>query len=121
LKLSDSDHAFIIPSNLGAKLLQLINVKFNIYGTVMNAFTTLSFYSLNVYIDTTNLIGGYVFVTSCNITKDVVINDVTIDGLTLDGPWVTLFTYGGLYMTGTQNFTITNSYFGSYGYMFDAK
>ena len=86
LKLSDSDHAFIIPSNLGAKLLQLINVKFNIYGTVMNAFTTLSFYSLNVYIDTTNLIGGYVFVTSCNITKDVVINDVTIDGLTLDGP-----------------------------------
>jgi hypothetical protein len=51
------------------------------YGTVMTVFTTLSFYSLNVYIDTTNLIGGYVFVTSCDLATDVVINEVLIDGL----------------------------------------
>jgi len=71
------------------------------YGTVMTVFTTLSFYSLNVYIDTTNLIGGYVFVTSCDLATDVVINEVLIDGLWMDGPRLTLFTYGGLYMTGT--------------------
>jgi hypothetical protein len=51
------------------------------YGTVITAFTTLSFYSLNVYIDTTNLIGGYFFDTSCNLATDVVINEVLIDGL----------------------------------------
>ena len=67
----------------------------------MNAFTTLSFYSQNVYIDTTNLIGGYVFVTSCTLGVDNVINEVVIDGLKMDGLRQTLFTYGGLYMTGT--------------------
>jgi hypothetical protein len=56
------------------------------YGTVMNAFTTLNFYSLNVRIDSTNLIGGFVFVTSCNVLTDVVLNEVVIDGLVIDGP-----------------------------------
>lgn len=56
------------------------------YGTVMTAFTTLSFTSTNVYIDTTNLIGGFVFVTSCDVTTDVVINEVVITNLTMDGP-----------------------------------
>lgn len=74
-----------------------------------------------MFIDTKTLIGGYVFVTSCNVLTDNVLNEVVIDNLVLDGLRQTLFTYGGLYMTGTQNFTITNSYFGSYGYMFDAK
>jgi len=70
------------------------------YGTVMAAFTTLNFNSKNVYIDTENLVGGYVFVTSCNVLTDVVKGEVMIDGLTLDGPWVTLFKYGGVYLTG---------------------
>jgi len=52
----------------------------------MNAFTTLNFYSLNVRIDSTNLIGGFVFVTSCNVLTDVVLNEVVIDGLVIDGP-----------------------------------
>lgn len=51
----------------------------------MNAFTTLSFYSLNVFIDTKTLIGGYVFVTSCNVGVDNVINEVLIDNLRMDG------------------------------------
>lgn len=94
---------------------------YNYYGTIVWTYTTLSFTSTNVFIDTTQIIGGYVFVTSCNTAVDNVINEVMINNLTMDGPWTTLFLYGGVYMTGTQNFTITNSYFGSYGYMFDAK
>ncbi len=56
------------------------------YGTVLAAFTTLNFYSRNVYIDTENLVGGYVFVTSCNVLTDVVLGEVFIDNLQLDGP-----------------------------------
>lgn len=119
--MNDDDHAFVNPVNLGAKKLSLTNAYFKMYGTVMTAFTTLNFESKNVYIDTENLVGGYVFVTTCNPATDVVWANVLIDGLTLDGPWVTLFKYGGIYLTGPQNFTITNSYFGSYGFMFDAK
>lgn len=52
----------------------------------MTAFTTLNFNSKNVYIDTENLVGGYVFVTTCNPLTDVVKGEVVIDGLTLDGP-----------------------------------
>ena len=121
LKLNDDDHAFINPVNLGAKNLSIINAYFKMYGTVMTAFTTLNFYSKNVYIDTENLVGGYVFVTSCDVNTDVVKGEVYIDQLTLEGPRVTLFKYGGVYLTGPQNFTITNSFFGSYGFMFDAK
>lgn len=66
----------------------------------MTAFTTLNFYSKNVYIDTENLVGGYVFVTSCDINTDVVKGEVYIDNLVLNGPWVTLFKYGGVYLTG---------------------
>ena len=55
------------------------------YGTVMTTFTTLSFTSTNVYIDTKNLIGGFVFVTSCDVATDVVINEVVITNLTMDG------------------------------------
>ena len=51
----------------------------------MTTFTTLSFSSSNVYIDTTTLIGGFVFTTSCDVATDVVINEVNINNLTLDG------------------------------------
>ena len=100
LKLNDDDHAFINPVNLGSKTLSIINAYFKMYGTVMASFTTMNFYSLNVYIDTENLVGGYVFVTSCNILTDVVKGEVNIDNLTLDGPRSTLFKYGGVYLTG---------------------
>lgn len=66
----------------------------------MISFTTLSFNSLNIYIDTGNLVGGFNFVTSC-VSTDNVINEVVINGLTMDGIWKQYFTYGGLYMTGT--------------------
>ena len=90
-----------IKMKLNVFIFRISNSNFYIYGTVMNAFTTLSFYSQNVFIDTTNLIGGYVFVTSCTLGVDNVINEVVIDGLKMDGLRQTLFTYGGLYMTGT--------------------
>lgn len=72
LKLNDDDHAFVNPVNLGAKKLSITNAYFKMYGTVMTAFTTLNFESKNVYIDTENLVGGYVFVTTCNPATDVV-------------------------------------------------
>mgnify|MGYP000874429492 FL=1 len=86
LKLNDDDHAFINPVNLGSKQLSIQNAYFKMYGTIMTAFTTLNFYSKNVYIDTENLVGGYVFVTSCDINNDVVKGEVMIDNLVLDGP-----------------------------------
>lgn len=87
----------------------------------MAAFTTLSFTSLHVKIDTERLVGGYIFVVSCNPNTDVTLGEVLIDDLRLDGKRETLFKYGGIYMTGPQNFTIQNSYIGSYAFMFDAK
>ena len=121
LKLKDDDYAFINPINLGAKTLEIHRSDFTMYGTVMVAFTTLQFDSTYVTIDTENLVGGFVFVISCDPTIDVVIGEVVIDNLRLDGARVELFKYGGIYMTGPQNFTIQNSYIGSYGFMFDAK
>lgn len=91
------------------------------YGTVMIAFTSVSFASTGVTIDTENLVGGFVFLVTCNPASDVVTGSVVIDNLKLDGLRSVLFKYGGVYMTGPQNFTIQNSYIGSYGFMFDAK
>ena len=87
----------------------------------MAAFTTLSMHALDVTIDTEKLVGGFVFIVACNPLTDVTTGEVLIDNLRLDGKRVTLFKYGGIYMTGPQNFTITNSYIGSYAFMFDAK
>ena len=91
------------------------------YGTVMIAFTSISFSSTGVTIDTENLVGGFVFLVTCNPASDVVTGNVLIDNVKLDGLRSVLFKYGGIYMTGPQNFTIQNSYIGSYGFMFDAK
>jgi uncharacterized protein YjbI with pentapeptide repeats len=91
------------------------------YGTVMAAFTSISFKSTLVTINTFNLVGGFVFLVSCDPNVDVVTGEVVIDQLTFDGDREVLFKYGGIYMTGPQNFTMTNSYIGSYGHMFDAK
>lgn len=122
LKLEDDDFAIVNPTtNLASKTLTINNCIFEIYGTVMAAFTSTSFRSLNVTIDTKNLVGGFVFLVSCTPGTDVTTGDVVIDGLKLDGLRVVLFKYGAIYMTGPQNFTITNSYIGSYGFMFDAK
>ena len=87
----------------------------------MAAFTSVSFYSTNVKVHTVDLVGAYVFLVSCDTSSDVMTGDVVIDNFTLDGARSTLFKYGGLYMTGPQNFTIKNSFIGSYGFMFDAK
>ena len=87
----------------------------------MAAFTTLSMHAYDIKIDTEKLVGGLVFIVACDIATDVTKGDVLIDKLRLDGKRVTLFKYGGIYMTGPQNFTITNSYIGSYAFMFVAK
>jgi hypothetical protein len=123
LKLEDDDFAIVHPiSNLAPKSLTINNCEFNqMYGTVMQAFTTLSFNSLNVKIDTEKLVGGFVFLVTCDPAVDVTTGDVVIDNLRFDGLRSILFKYGGIYMTGPQNFTIQNSYIGSYGFMFDAK
>lgn len=106
LKLKDDDYAFINPINLGSKILEISHSDFTMYGTVMVAFTTLQFTSQTVVIDTENLVGGFVFVISCDPIVDVVVGEVLIDNLRLDGKRVELFKYGGIYMTGPQNFTI---------------
>lgn len=122
LRLADEDFAIISPVNLNQKKLTIHNADFNIYGTVMAAFDNLQMDSKKVYINTENIVGGYVFVISCDGTNpDEIIGEVVIDDLTLDGKRSVLYKYGGIYMTGPQNFTIKNSYIGSYGFMFDAK
>lgn len=122
LKLQDDDFAVVNPiANIASKTLTIDNCVFDMYGTVMAAFTSVSFMSKNVTINTPNLVGGFVFLVSCNPASDVVTGEVVIDGLTFTGTRDVLFKYGGVYMTGPQNFTIKNSYIGSYGYMFDAK
>ena len=122
IKLQDDDFAILNPiSNLASKTLTLNNWDFVMYGTVMIAFTSVSFSSTGVTIDTENLVGGFVFLVTCDPTSDVVTGEVVINNLTLDGLRSVLFKYGGVYMTGPQNFTIQNSYIGSYGFMFDAK
>lgn len=73
----------------------------------MSALTNLNFYSYNVTIDTVRLVGGYVFVVSCDTSDTTQTHgDVVIDSLVLDGKRDVLFKYGGIYMTGPQNFTI---------------
>ena len=122
LKLQDDDFAIVNPiSNLASKTLTINNWDFKMYGTVMIAFTSVSFSTYGVTIDTENLVGGFVFLVTCNPASDVVKGNVVIDNLKLDGLRSVLFKYGGVYMTGPQNFTIQNSYIGSYGFMFDAK
>jgi hypothetical protein len=101
LKLVDTDHAFILPYDLRAKSLTIKNCDFRIYGSVMFATTALSFYATNVFIDTKTLLGGFVFVISCNVATDNLVNEVVIENLRMDGLRTTLFTYGGIYMTGT--------------------
>jgi len=122
LNLEDDDFAIVYPvSNLATKTLTIDNCDFKMYGTGMISFTSISFMSKGVTFDTENLVGGFIFLVSCNIASDVVTGEVVIDNLNFDGARSTLFKYGGVYMTGTQNFTIQNSYIGSYGFMFDAK
>ena len=106
LKLLEDDFAFIAPINLELRKLSIFNTDFVIYGTVMNAFTVMSFHSYNVKIDTEQLVGGYVFVVTCDPDNGETTGDVLIDKLTLDGKRSILFKYGGVYMTGPQNFTI---------------
>ena len=122
LKLQVDDFAIVNPiSNIAAKTLTINNWDFLMYGTAMIAFTSVSFSSTGVTIDTQNLVGGFVFLVTCNPTSDVVKGNVLIDNLKLDGLRSVLFKYGGVYMAGPQNFTIQNSYIGSYGFMYDAK
>ncbi len=97
------------------------NCDFDIYGTILNAFSILSFYSENVKITTDRMVGGYVFVIRCDPTIDETSGEVIIDNLRMDGGRSIFFKYGGVYLAGPQNFTVKNSYIGSYGYMFDAK
>jgi hypothetical protein len=121
LKLQDDDFAVVNPiSNEAVKTLTIDNCEFEIYGTVMIAFTSISFSSNNVTMVSDNLVGGYVFLVTCT-TGDVMTGEVVINDLTFDGARIELFKYGGTFMTGPQNFTVSNSHFGSYGYMFDAK
>lgn len=122
LKLEDDDFAIVHPiSNIAPKTLTINNCVFINYGTAMFTTTSISFSSLNVEIQTPRLVGGFVFLVSCDPLVDVVTGEVVIDGLNFHGARSVLFKYGGIYMTGTQNFTIQNSFFGSYGFMFDAK
>ena len=121
-KLEDDDFAIVYPiANINPKVLTIDNCEFRMYGTAMYTTTSIGFRSTNVQIDTEKLVGGFVFLVSCDPTTDVVTGEVVIDGLNFGGARSTLFKYGGIYMTGTQNFTIQNSYIGSYGFMFDAK
>jgi len=123
LKLEDDDFAIIHPiSNLLPRTLTIDNCHFVNYGTAMYTTTSIGFSSTSVTIETPRLVGGFVFLVSCSDpTTEVVTGEVVIDKLNFSGARSVLFKYGGIYMTGTQNFTITNSYIGSYGFMFDAK
>lgn len=65
LKLEDDDFAIVNPiSNKATKTLTIDNCDFKMYGTVMAAFTSISFSSTGVTIDTEKLVGGYVFLVS---------------------------------------------------------
>ena len=78
MKIADDDFAIFNPVNLGAKFMHIENSNYDIEGTVMIAFTTLSFNALNVEIATFTLAGGFVFSTSC-AADDVMVGEVVLD------------------------------------------
>lgn len=65
LKLEDDDFAIVNPiANKAPKTLTINNCDFKMYGTVMAAFTSVSFSSTGVTIDTEKLVGGFVFLVT---------------------------------------------------------
>ncbi len=120
LKIADNDFAIFTTVDLGAKSMMIENSNYEIEGTVMITVTTLSFYATNVEMATFTLAGGFIFSIACG-PDDVVVGEVVLDNVRLVGQRDTLFKYGGIFMTGPQNFTIQNSFIGSYAFMYDAK
>ena len=121
LKLDDDMFSIFFPIHLNEKQLAIEDCEFNIYGSVMITFSTLSFISKNVHITSNRLVGAFTFVTTCDPAVDYVHGEILIDNLRLEGARSTLFKYGGIYIAAIQNVTVKDSYIASYGFMQDAK